>query len=225
MSLLIVSASEHNNKKTLLFESLVNLRNTGLSNKVELRQVMNNTEGLSKVYNRIIEESAKFEYDFIAFVHDDVWIDDALILQKIQKYSKQYDIIGLAGGLNPKITEPILWHIMCKREDLRGYVNHFHTINGEEVTYMTSFGQTPARVAMIDGVFMCINVKTIGDWRFNENYDFHCYDLASCLDANKKGLKIGVAPINVIHKSHGLSSLEDPIFRKNQAQFLKEYTE
>jgi hypothetical protein len=72
---------------------------------------------------------------------------------------------------------------------------------------------------------MAVHVPSImkTSWKFNENYTFHHYDLASCIDANRQRLKIGVAPINVIHSSPGLMSVNDAIWSKSNDQFLKEY--
>jgi hypothetical protein len=92
---------------------------------------------------------------------------------------------------------------------------------------MTAFGPTPSRVALIDGLFMAIHLPSILDkgWRFNENYTFHHYDLASCIDANRKGLKIGVYPIHVIHQSPGLLSMEDKLWKDSNQKFLQEYAQ
>jgi hypothetical protein len=106
--------------------------------------------------------------------------------------------------------------------NLRGAVSHLIP-NGQ--SHVTPFGPSPERVAIIDGVFMSVNVKKVRSvgWKFNENYDFHHYDISSSLDANKKKLKLGVAPIHLIHSSPGLRDFNDITFQKNQAQFLKEY--
>ena len=78
---------------------------------------------------------------------------------------------------------------------------------------------------MIDGLFMAVNVKTAlkTGWQFNDNFSFHHYDLASCIDANKLSLRIGVIPINVIHVSKGLSNVNDPMFQRSQDVFMKMY--
>ena len=105
--------------------------------------------------------------------------------------------------------------------NLHGAVAHLH--DGRSMT--TPFGPVPVRTAIVDGVFMSVNVKKVKEakWKFNENYDFHLYDISSCLDANKKKLKVGVAPIHLIHASPGLRNFNDITFQKNQTQFLKEY--
>lgn len=194
------------------------------SNNIVLDIIWENKEGLCTVYNRCIEYYKNKNYDFLVFVHDDVYLDDTKLAEKLQKAVDEwgFDIIGLAGGLNPKIKHPTLWHIMCDRNDHRGQVQH--PINEKQI-YCTGFGPTPARVAIADGVFLAINLPKILEvgWRFNENYKFHHYDLSSCLDANKLKLKIGVYPIHIIHISSGLNSFENKSWAESNQKFLKEY--
>lgn len=184
----------------------------------------NNTTGLSKNYNVILEKY-KNDYDYIVFLHDDVYVDDFNILEKLERAHKLFDIVGLAGGLKPSIKKPALWHLMCggfESTNLRGAVAHPCSKNEIMVT---SFGPTPSRVTILDGLFLSVstNAATSSGWRFNENYDFHHYDIASSIDANRKKLKLGVAPIWVLHSSPGLLNPSDERFTKSQETFLKEY--
>jgi glycosyltransferase involved in cell wall biosynthesis len=194
------------------------------SNNVVLDIIWENKQGLGKAYNRCLEYYKNKNYDFLVFVHDDVYLDDTKLVEKLQKSVQdwKFDIIGLAGGLNPRIQHPALWHIMCPKQDQRGQVQHPAS---EKQIYYTAFGPTPARVTMVDGVFIAVNMKRICEvgWKFNENYKFHHYDLSSCIDANRLKLKIGVYPIHIIHLSPGLRSLEDAEWKESNQKFLKEY--
>ena len=100
-----------------------------------------------------------------------------------------------------------------------------HPIPGGEKTGITSFGPWPSRCLVMDGLFLAVDLKRALEvqWRFNENYNFHHYDLASCLDANEKKLRMGTYPIYVTHESPGLSNLNDKAFVESQDQFMKEY--
>jgi hypothetical protein len=186
-----------------------------------------NTEGMPVVYNRKIEEYRNSEVEFLVCVHDDVYIDDLKLYEKLQS-SKQklgYDIVGLAGGLNPKLTNPALWHIMTDRNQQRGEVAHPAGNNNQTMT--TAFGPTPSRVAIADGLFLALHLPSISktNWKFNENYTFHHYDISSCIDANRAKLRIGVYPIHVIHSSPGLLSIHDEAWVKSNEKFLKEYAQ
>jgi hypothetical protein len=194
-----------------------------LNKDFELEVFYQNKEGLSKQYNTILNDSKYSEYGWIVFAHDDVYIDDARLLQKLNEAKKlEYDIVGLAGGLNPRIGGINLWHLMTDRKDHRGFVAH--PVN-EKQMMVTNFGPSPARVAIIDGLFFAVyqpKAKEVG-FNFNENYTFHHYDIAASIEANKKKLKIGVYPINVVHRSPGLLSVENPTWKSSNETFIKEY--
>ena len=218
----LVSCTQKSNEKdTLLYKSIQKS-----TDKLAFDQIyfyFNNKEGLSKQYNAFIRNNAS-NFDFIVFAHDDVSIVDSGVIAKLTEAHRTFDIVGVAGGVNPTITEPALWHIMCGGfgKNLRGFAGHY--ITPEQIS-ITNFGPTPARVAIADGVFLSVNVRAIleKNWTFNENYTFHHYDISSCLDANKKQLKIGVWPILLAHLSPGLKSLHDSTFLANQRKFIKEY--
>jgi len=208
---------------TLTFKSLNKIKSE--TNSFDILYTSSNKTGLSRMYNTILK-SYKTKYDCIVFIHDDVYVDDYNICNKLAKAHTLYDIVGLAGGINPKINKPALWHLMCggfNSGNLRGCVAHF--IDDTQF-HMTSFGPTPARATILDGLFLSVLTKPIieSGWRFNENYSFHHYDIASCIDANKKHLKLGVYPIWTIHKSPGLLNPNSQAFLDNQEKFIEEYS-
>jgi hypothetical protein len=196
-----------------------------IADEVDVCYDENNTQGLSKRYNAFIDKCGS-RYEYIVFVHDDVFVDDLNVCQKLINAHNNFDIVGLAGGVNPVVKPPALWHIMCGgfgSGNLRGAVAHPATADS---IAMTSFGITPCRVAVLDGLFLSVKVSSIKKvgWKFNENYTFHHYDIASCIDANKKKLKLGVTPIWVIHNSPGLLNPNDKLFLASQEKFISEYS-
>jgi hypothetical protein len=213
------ATKEANAEDTLAYKSLSRL------NDIDVYYDANNKEGLSVMYNSILKEHTN-DFDYIVFLHDDVYVDDLGVCEKLIKAHTQFDIVGLAGGVNPTIKAPALWHLMCggfQSSNLHGAVSHPCS---KDQIMVTNFGPTPARVAILDGLFLSVKTKSVKEtgWKFNENYNFHHYDIASCIDANKKKLKLGVAPIWVMHNSPGLLSFEDKNFNASQEKFLKEYS-
>jgi len=186
--------------------------------------VWDNEDGMPVVYNRKLQEYKDTEVEFVVCVHDDVYIDDLKLYEKLkQANGLGYNLVGLAGGLNPRLSDPALWHIMVDRNQQRGEVAHPAGNNNQTMT--TSFGPTPSRVAIMDGLFIAVHMPSVSktDWKFNENYTFHHYDISSCIDANRKGLKLGVYPIHVIHSSPGLLSIHNKMWADSNEKFLKEY--
>ena len=95
-----------------------------MTDEVKLKIHFENSEGLGQVYNNYINHKISSKHDIVLFVHDDVYIDDYKLRGKLYAAIKEYDIIGLAGCIDPKIKSPALWHLMADRDNWRGYVAH-----------------------------------------------------------------------------------------------------
>lgn len=221
MKVVVTSCTQSINKEdTLIYKSYNdNLRTTC----TELIIKAENKTGLSKQYNIFLDCFKKTDAEWLVLVHDDVYIDDSRLVSKLADAQKLgYNIVGLAGCREPRIIQYNLWHIMTDKKNLHGIV--CHPCNKDQIM-STCFGPTPSRVAIIDGLFVAIHIPSVKNskWRFNENYTFHHYDISSCIDANKHKLKIGVMPINVIHTSPGLSSVDDKNWSESNKRFIKEY--
>lgn len=218
--ILVVTCSKDDGKKSKLVMSLQELKSS-----CTLVINANNTVGLSESYNRQITRENLSKHDIALFVHDDVYIDDLKLQGKLYTamHHLNYDIIGLAGARNVTIKEPYLWHLMSERDSWSGAVSH--PVDNDKRAAVTSFGPWPDRCLVLDGLFLAINLKKAieSGWRFNENYKYHHYDIASCLDANNMGLKMGTYPIHVTHASPGLRDINDKSFVQSCKQFEKEY--
>lgn len=220
------AATQQECERLMITQSMRNVLNKNCDT-YDFVLLAGNKRGLPEMYNQVLLNDTTS--DWLVFVHDDVYIDDACLLEKLDtaRHNHGFDIVGAAGCLNPRIKEYNLWHVMSDRHDHRGTVAHptGSSYGIEKQIAYTCFGPTPARVAIIDGLFVAVHApsaKAVG-WKFNENYTFHHYDMSSCIDANKLKLKIGVYPINMIHSSPGLNSLDNPIWKNSNQQFLKEY--
>ena len=177
-----------------------------------------NKKGLTKLYNSFITEENKDKK--IIFIHDDVLIEDVFLFEKLDVAFEKYDIVGLAGTKKCDITKPPAWHLMSERQDHVGEVAH----SKDKVYWTTVFGPTDSRALIIDGLFMAVSVKRLLDTgtRFDENFDFHHYDITFCLNANKNKLKIGVYPIKVTHFGLG-DSMNTQEWMESSLKFQKLY--
>jgi hypothetical protein len=186
-----------------------------------------NSRGLSSVYNEyIIPEN----FDkIIVFVHDDVVIEDLFLFEKLQEAHKENDIVGLAGTtgtINFDIT-PLMWHTCTfqnqaeNRRLLRGFVQHPY---GDKIN-QTVFGLTPDQVNLIDGLFISCKISSLlnNNVFFDEDFDFHYYDLSLSIRAKKANLKLAVWPIHVLHYGLGDSYMSES-FRLNQIKFKQKYS-
>lgn len=197
-----------------------------LEKQADFTLIRSNTRGLPLVYNEQYESLKNSKYEWLVFVHDDVFIDDLRLAEKLNcaHYDHGFGIVGLAGCKNPTLKQHNLWHLMAERHDLFGAVAH---PAGKDQQMVTCFGPSPEKVVLIDGLFIAVHVPTVRKtaWKFNENYTFHHYDLSSSLDANKCRIKVGVYPINVLHTSPGLMDINDPVWNASNNRFYKEYSQ
>ena len=63
-------------EQTLAYKSLIKIKDA------DLMYCADNTTGLSKRYNEVLNKFNK-EYDIITYVHDDVYVDDLNVIEKL----------------------------------------------------------------------------------------------------------------------------------------------
>jgi GT2 family glycosyltransferase len=219
----VVSSSKYLDKdKTLLgcFDKLDN---------IDVHLVHNTGEkSLASIYNTYIDTS---EADYLILMHDDVSVEDSMIVEKIEEAigdDSQFAICGPAGTSECVIQDKCLWHIMYNDiKSLSGAVAHYID-NDPRKCFMTNFGPSPKRVIMLDGLFLALNLKKIRDKgvRFDESYPckWNFYDLDFCLESNKAGLKMTTYPIWMVHKSHGLADINQKDWNKGNEYFKKKWS-
>ena len=162
-----------------------------------------NKTGLSTLYNRHITPERR--HSILVFVHDDVWLDDVFFAMRVRAAMEQFDVVGLAGNTR-LLPEAPAWGfkndaMKWDTGHLTGLVCHGKHPCGEPSVY----GPTPAAAQLLDGVLLAANCSALLDAgvRFDEQFDFHFYDLDFSRQANAKGLKVGTWPIGITHVSGG----------------------
>jgi hypothetical protein len=176
--------------------------------KAEVRLYAENSSGLSTVYNQAIEESIS-KPAILVFVHDDVLLCDFFWGDRIRDGLNKFDIVGLAGNIRRVGNQPS-WAFIDKsltRDDsanLSGAVAapvKNLPLNGNVIL----FGPPGQECKILDGVLLAVNSETLNksNLRFDENFDFHFYDVDFCRQAELKNLKMGTIPLSVCHESAG----------------------
>ncbi len=169
-----------------------------------MRIAMSNSRGLAQVYNEGL--AAADPRSVVVFVHDDVWIDDYFLHQRIGEALDRYDIIGVAGNRR-RAPAQAGWAFLdakCTRDEaanLSGAVAHGEFPFGA-ITY---FGATPADCELLDGVFLAAkkSVLSAAGVNFDARFDFHFYDMDFCRTARLRELRLGTWPICMTHQSRG----------------------
>jgi hypothetical protein len=192
------------------------LEKVGYTNNCSI--LFENKEGLSKVYNKFINESYKNKK--IIFIHDDVLIEDLFWEEKLNIAFEKYNIVGLAGSRKVDLSKPPAWHLMSDKQDHCGEVAHSH----QKQVWTTCFGPTESRVLVMDGLFIAVDINSLlkTGLKFDEKFDFHHYDITFCLNANRNKIKMGVTPIRVIHFGLG-DSMNTEDWQKSAIKFNQFY--
>lgn len=206
-SIEIVSASRLTEKDFWQRSALgLSLRRLAFDGRLSPQMAFSNTRALADVFNPRIESDAPSEY--LVFVHDDVWIDDHILADRVTEACKVYDIVGVAGNCRRLPNQPS-WAFVdasFKWDDpakLRGSVEHGTQPFGK-VGY---YGSSPAQCELLDGVLLAARKSTLMSHgiRFDPRFDFHFYDVDFCRAAREKGLMLGVWPICITHQSRGIA--------------------
>ncbi len=219
--LLIVTCTQHVSLDTTPLSKTIWKHKHMLGSRfVDVEIFTKNTKGLSQRYNEILRnEDIVNTYPTVLFVHDDVELEDIGLIDKLA--NSPYDVTGLAGAKTFNKDVPNLaWHLAAPKDQYVGEVAHCH----EGKIWTTVFGPTKSRALTLDGLFLAVKPKVLKDkgLEFDENFNFHFYDLAFCLRANQKKVTCGVLPIRVVHHGIGDSMLTED-WEQSNIEFRKAY--
>jgi len=209
--------TEEDFSKRPIFKSLKKYYELYSRDEFEFEVVKGNSNGLPTVYNRYLTEEHKG--DIVLFVHDDVIINDLFLVDHLNK--SPWAVTGLAGASVVSLeADKCAWHIMSKPDTRKGEVKHIK----QGTVWTTVFGPSDGAVTVIDGLFIAVDIEKIlqRGVKFNEEFDFHHYDISFCLDCVNSSLSVGVLPINVIHYGLGDSMLT-PEWEESNKKFKNAY--
>ena len=174
-----------------------------INSSIEPYIFKDNKRGLSECYNEILKEPKHLDKT-VLFVHDDVELEDNRMVNKL--VNSPYDVTGLAGAKTfDKRAPKLAWHLASSKQDYVGEVAHCY----QEKVWTTVFGPTNSRSLTLDGLFLAVkpNILNQKGLTFDEDFQFHFYDIAFCLRANQHKVSCGVLPIRAIHHGIGDSML------------------
>lgn len=209
----VVCATRHDQdsflSQTLTGQSLQRMKQAGVN--IRTTVACNNEAGLPQIYNKSIQE--KHKDAILLFVHDDVWINDLWLAQRLHEGLLRYDVIGVAGNRHRAPNQPG-WAFPKRKgeweppQNLLGQVAHI--IGKDKLQHakakVSRYGTAqrgPAR--LLDGVLLAARCEVLlrSNVRFDERFRFHFYDLDFCRTAEQRGLRCGVWPLAITHASAG----------------------
>ena len=225
-----VVATEHNRQSFLTTEFYKfkqrAVADTPFTNNFVFSIVYENSKGLPEIYNQFLTKDYIEEY--IVFVHDDVQIADIFTYDKLVEGLNRYDIIGLAGCTKIVNTSYPAWHIMAGWQDpdvgKKYSVGEVaHKFNDGNVT-TSVYGPIGGRALLLDGLLLGVKVESLlkSNCTFDEDFNFHHYDLSFCLRANQAKLKMGTVQLFCTHAGIGDSMITEE-WNQSAAKFKQKY--
>ena len=179
-----------------------------------------NARPLADAYNQAIDRAA--DDDLLAFVHDDVDIDDWCVVDRVAEALRAFDVVGVAGNRERRPGQ----RAWLDREDLArlrdGHLSGAIAHRQGTRVVPSRYGPAPAPVKLLDGVFLAARAGTLraAGVRFDARFPFHYYDMDFCRSCERAGLRLGTWPIALTHGSGGHP--ESPAFRAAaEAYFAK----
>jgi len=181
-----------------------------------------NTRGLPELFNSRI--TAPENRQILVFIHDDVWLDDYHLADRLIEGLNRYDLLGVAGNRRRAESQPawpfkddqFTWD---ERENLSGSVAHGEQPFGT-ISY---FGPVPAECELLDGVLLAARKSMFAEQKilFDPRFDFHFYDMDLCRAARAKGLRLGTWPVSITHQSSG--AFNSPSWREAYEKYRNKW--
>jgi Glycosyltransferase like family len=205
-------------KKSALGQSLARLCS---DRRLRFHITFENKEGLPDIYNHHLLNATS---QYIVFIHDDVWIDDFFLVDRVIDGLSHYNVIGVIGSIRRLKNQPswafidtnLTWD---ERSYFSGAIAHGDHPLGEVV----SFKSPPADCELLDGVFIAACRCTLVERgiTFDPRFKFHFYDMDFCRTVREKELRIGTWPICLTHQSGGAFGSE--AWRESLCEYLKKW--
>jgi glycosyltransferase involved in cell wall biosynthesis len=195
------------------------IKTSGLHKKIEVIEIINNGESLTKSYNRGLEQASN---DIVVFCHDDITLETkqwGKKLLKLYSENEDYSILGVAGTKN--LSSSGRW--WDDKKAMYGRVKHTHEGKSWLSTYSPDQNNRIEEVVVVDGVFFSVRKSGIKK-NFDESVEgFHFYDVSFCFQNRLEGVKVGVhTNIRVNHQSIGMTNEQ---WEKNRTTFANKYEE
>ena len=200
--------------------SLQRLRGSG---RLAPTIVFENARGLAEVYDARLR--APDSAELLAFVHDDVWIDDLFAAERLVQALQVYAVVGVAGNRRSS-PDHVSWAFAneaLEREQsafLSGHIAHGNGPLGP----IRHFGSAPADCELLDGVLLAVRKSALRAAKvsFDRRFAFHFHDLDLCRAARAAGLRIGTWPITLTHRSEG-AGMGTPAWREGLRLYRQKY--
>lgn len=183
-----------------------------------------NKDGLPAVYNAALATAR--DSDIIVFLHDDVWLNDVNLIEKLRFSLSKFDLIGVAGNKRRKDKQPAwLFSELARGQFIWDWANLSGTIfHGTPNQFsLMEYGPGPTECKLLDGVFLAVRTSSAiqTNLLFDPTFSFNFYDMDYCRNATRRGLTLSTWPIDLIHQSAG--NFGSPGWQSAYASYLDKW--
>ena len=133
------------------------IKSSGLHKYIEVIEIINEGESLTKAYNRGLKQATN---NVVVFCHDDITIETKQWGHKLLKHfekNPEFGILGVAGTKNMPSSGQ--WWENPKK--MYGRVAHTHEGKTWLSSYSSDMGNNIEEVVIVDGVFFGVNKSVI----------------------------------------------------------------
>lgn len=171
-----------------------------------------NKTGLSEIYNLAIDRFSG-EDCILIFAHDDIHLTDFFWMHSVFNGLHHFGVVGCAGNVSRVPFQPA-WSFKNLNfewddtQNLSGIVGHGKQFPPEELSV---FGPPFRQVKLLDGLLLAAFGRTLknSNLRFDEQFNFHFYDMDFCRQAERLGVSMGTIPLSIVHESGGAFGSEE----------------
>jgi hypothetical protein len=186
-----------------------------------------NQTSLGEIFNLRIKSSKSD--DMLMFVHDDVWIDDFFLTERVALGLDHFDVIGVAGN-HRRLPRQASWAFIFTSDgklrwddtvNLSGRIASGTVLSG----LVTHYGEVPAGCELLDGVFLAARRSTLlnAGVFFDPAFKFHFYDMDFCRAARAKNLQLGTWQVALTHQSSGDGGFGSVEWQNAYAEYLEKW--
>ena len=181
------------------------LRRLAYEPRLFMRITLSNTRGLPQIYNESI--AAADPESIVVMMHDDVWIDDYFLCQRLAEGLARYDVIGVAGNRR-RLPGQSGWAFLDESLRMDDKANFSGAVAHGQYPFgaVDHYGESPADCELLDGVLLAARKSVLAEKRvgFDPRFAFDFYDMDFCRAARASGLRLGTWPLCVTHQSVGV---------------------
>lgn len=174
------------------------------SGEIQLSVYPENTLGLPQIYNTEIRK-AKDNPVILVFAHDDIFLTDFFCIERLRAALVSFDLVGVVGCRERIPYQPTWCYVDTQWTPASSGILSGAIASGHGFPSGTQsvLGPHSAEVKLLDGVFLACRSQVLIEHEiyFDERFDFHFYDMDFCRQFEAADLRMGTAPISIVHES------------------------